>query len=61
MMPVVKLDYYKISIGITYDVNTSKLKTASQYRGGYEVTLSYKTFNHRYNSSVDKVRCPAFY
>ena len=60
-MPVIKLDYYKMSIGITYDVNVSKLKTASQLRGGYEVTLSYKTFRHNYNSSADKVRCPAFY
>jgi type IX secretion system PorP/SprF family membrane protein len=60
-IPVVKLDYNKISIGISYDVNSSKLKTASQMRGGYEVTLSYKTFRNNYNSSADKVRCPAFY
>lgn len=60
-MPVVKLDYYKMSIGITYDINTSKLKTASQLRGGYEVTLSYRAFRNNYNSSANKVRCPAFY
>ncbi len=60
-MPVIKLDYYKMSIGITYDVNLSKLKTASQLRGGYEITLSYRAFRHNYNSSADKVRCPAFY
>ena len=60
-VPVVKLDYNKISIGISYDVNTSKLKTASQLRGGYEVTLCYKAFRNNYNSSADKVRCPAFY
>lgn len=61
LMPVIRLDYNKMSIGITYDVNTSKLKTASQLRGGYEVTLSYKAFRHAYNSSADKVRCPSFY
>lgn len=60
-VPVVKLDYNKVSIGISYDVNTSKLKTASQLRGGYEVTLCYKTFRNNYNSSADKVRCPSFY
>jgi type IX secretion system PorP/SprF family membrane protein len=60
-VPVVKLDYNKISIGISYDVNSSKLKTASQMRGGYEVTLAYKTFRNNYNSSADKVKCPAFY
>lgn len=60
-IPVVKLDYNKMSIGISYDINSSKLRSASQYRGGYEVTLCYKTFRHNYNSSADKVRCPAFY
>jgi type IX secretion system PorP/SprF family membrane protein len=60
-MPVVKLDYYDYSIGMSYDINSSKLKTASQYRGGYEVTISYKTFNNKYNSSADKVKCPVFY
>ncbi len=60
-VPVVKLDFYKMSIGITYDVNTSKLKAASELRGGYEVTLSYKAFRNSTNSTLDKVRCPAFY
>ena len=60
-IPVVKLDYNKMSIGISYDVNSSKLKSASEYRGGYEVTLCYKTFRNNYNSSADKVRCPSFY
>ncbi len=61
LMPVVKLDCYKMSIGITYEINTSKLKSASQYRGGYEVTLSYKAFSTNRNSSADKVRCPRFF
>ncbi|MGF2411843.1 PorP/SprF family type IX secretion system membrane protein [Ferruginibacter sp.] len=60
-MPVVKLDYYQYSIGMSYDVNSSKLKSASQYRGAYEVTLSYKAFNNRYNTSLDKTKCPVFY
>lgn len=60
-MPVVKLDYYQYSIGMSYDVNTSKLKSASQYRGAYEVTLSYKAFNNKYNTSANKVKCPLFY
>ncbi len=60
-VPVVKMDYNKVSVGISYDVNSSKLKSASQYRGGFEITLCYKTFRNNYNSSADKVRCPAFY
>ena len=61
LMPVVKLDYYQYSIGMSYDINSSKLKSASQYRGAYEVTLSYKAFNNRYNTSLDKTKCPVFY
>lgn len=60
-IPVIKLDYNQFGIGITYDVNVSKLRTASQYRGAYEITLSYKAFSKGQNSSADKVRCPAFY
>ena len=60
-MPVVKLDYYQYSIGMSYDINSSKLKSASRYRGGYEVTISYKAFNNKYNTSANKVKCPLFY
>lgn len=61
LVPMVKLDYYHMSVGMSYDVNSSKLKTASQYRGGLEVTLSYKSFFNNYNSSANKVKCPLFY
>lgn len=60
-IPVIKLDYYQMSLGMTYDVNTSKLKAASQSRGGFELTLNYKAFSHRRNSSADMVRCPHFF
>ena len=60
-IPVIKLDYYQVSLGFTYDVNASKLKTASQSRGGFEMTLSYKGFRHTRNSSLDMVRCPRFF
>lgn len=61
LIPVIKLDYNKLALGINYDVNISKLKTASQYRGSFEITLSYKAYTNNQNSSVNKVRCPAFY
>ncbi|MEI7471139.1 MAG: PorP/SprF family type IX secretion system membrane protein [Chitinophagaceae bacterium] len=59
-IPVMKLDYYRLGIGMTYDINTSKLKTASQNRGGFELTLSYKAYRDIHNSSANKVKCPAF-
>jgi type IX secretion system PorP/SprF family membrane protein len=60
-IPVLKLDYNKLGLGFTYDVNTGKLKSASQMKGSFEVTLSYKGFNKSENSSLNKVRCPSFY
>ncbi|MET0394190.1 MAG: PorP/SprF family type IX secretion system membrane protein [Chitinophagaceae bacterium] len=41
LVPMIKLDYYKLGIGLTYDVNISKLSVASQARGGFELTLTY--------------------
>jgi type IX secretion system PorP/SprF family membrane protein len=58
LIPVIKLDYYNLSIGATYDVNISKLATVSTGRGGFEFTLSYSNFLNIRNSSAEKVRCP---
>lgn len=57
-VPVVKLDYYQLSFGLTYDVNVSKLVKASQSRGGFELTMVYSSFLNIRNSSANKVRCP---
>jgi len=58
IIPVVKLSYYSWAFGATYDVNISKLRTASMARGGFELTLSYSDFLNIRNSSAEKVRCP---
>lgn len=61
LIPMVRLDYYKIGIGMSYDMNISKLRPASQFRGGLECTISYKSYLNINNSSLMKVRCiPAF-
>ena len=60
VIPVVKLDYFKLAIGLSYDVNVSKLKSASQMRGGMELTLSYKSYLNILSSSLNKTRCPSF-
>lgn len=41
LIPYVGLDYSDFSLGLTYDVNVSNLKTASQSRGGIEISLIY--------------------
>ena len=40
---IVKYDWeQKIQIGLSYDINVSKLRTASVYQGGFEISLKYK-------------------
>ena len=58
IIPVIKLDMYKLAVGLTYDVNISKLTVASKMRGGFEVTVSYHDFLNIRNSSSQKLRCP---
>lgn len=41
VIPYVGLDYGSFNLGITYDVNVSSLKSASQSRGGIELSLIY--------------------
>lgn len=56
IIPYIGLEYNDFRFGFTYDVNTSALKTASQKKGGLEISLIY---NHRPNTDKD-IRCPKF-
>lgn len=60
LIPVIKMDMNALSLAISYDINVSQLKTASQGRGGFELSLAYIGFLDRDNSSRDKVLCPKF-
>lgn len=57
LLPVVRLDYMKFGLGMSYDINISHLKAASQFRGGLEVTLSYRSYLNMMNTALNKVRC----
>lgn len=59
-IPVVKLDYSPFSIALSYDVNVSQLKTASQGQGGLELSVTYAGFLEQDNSSKNAIRCPKF-
>jgi type IX secretion system PorP/SprF family membrane protein len=41
LIPVVKLEMNSFNIGLSYDVNVSRLNTVSDSRGGFELSLSY--------------------
>lgn len=60
LIPVIKLDYKPFSIAFSYDVNMSQLKTASQGRGGFELSLTHVSFFDRNNSTKNAVLCPRF-
>jgi len=60
LIPVVKMELEHMSIGISYDVNVSKLNVASNWRGGLELTMAYRGFLKIRNSTLDRVRCTRF-
>jgi len=57
VVPVIRLEYLKFGIGMSYDVNISKLRSASQFRGGLKMTMSYRTYLNMMNNGIRKVRC----
>jgi type IX secretion system PorP/SprF family membrane protein len=60
IIPTIKLDYNPFSVGLSYDVNISQLKTSSYGRGGFELSLTYVGFLDRDNSSLNAIRCPQY-
>jgi type IX secretion system PorP/SprF family membrane protein len=59
-IPVVKIDFVPFSVGLSYDVNVSQLRTASQGHGGFELSISYRKFFDRGNSTKNAILCPKF-
>ena len=60
VIPVVKLSFNNMNIGVSYDVNISKLRTSSNWRGGLEISMAYTNFLKIRSSTLDKVRCIRF-
>jgi type IX secretion system PorP/SprF family membrane protein len=60
VIPYVQVSYNHFDVGLSYDVNTSPLKAASQGRGGFEMSLTYRAFTKNKGSSVQSMRCPRF-
>jgi type IX secretion system PorP/SprF family membrane protein len=60
VIPVVQLEYRPFTIGVSYDVNISKLTTASTARGGFEVSLVYQRGSGKNGSSRYSLKCPRF-
>lgn len=58
-IPVVKIKFRNIGVGVSYDINSSTLKRASNQDGGFEITL-FKTGNFSDKSMARKTVCPKF-
>lgn len=57
-IPYLGLEFNGLLIGATYDVNTSSLKTASNSRGGIEVSLIF--IKKPSDPDARKLNCPRF-
>lgn len=56
LIPYLGLEFSDFRLGATYDVNTSSLKSASQSRGGIEISLIYT----RKQPGSRNIPCPKF-
>ena len=59
IIPVLKVKYQNMAVGISYDVNLSSLKEASNFQGGTEVTL-FLSGNFTDKGTAKKTVCPKF-
>jgi type IX secretion system PorP/SprF family membrane protein len=58
VIPYMGLEFGELQFGVSYDVNTSPLKTASNSRGGVELSLIYiKKYT---DPNMKKLNCPKF-
>jgi type IX secretion system PorP/SprF family membrane protein len=60
VIPVVRIKYQNVSFGISYDVNVSTLKDASNMQGGTELTLFISGNYKNTNGHSQKLVCPRF-
>lgn len=60
IIPSFRIDMDTYELGLSYDANISKLKTASQTFGGFELSLVFKGFLNSRNSTLESVHCPRF-
>ena len=59
IIPYVGLDYGKFNLGMSYDINISGFKVASQGQGGIEISLIY-ILKKTDGTPVHEVQCPRF-
>jgi type IX secretion system PorP/SprF family membrane protein len=58
LIPYVGLEFNEFHVGVSYDVNVSSLKPASNSRGGVEISLIY--IRKYTDPNMKKLNCPKF-
>jgi type IX secretion system PorP/SprF family membrane protein len=56
--PYIGMDYGNFRGGISYDINVSKLQTASNLKGGFELTLTYLFTQSPEANAIRQTLCP---
>lgn len=54
------MKYKDLRVGLAYDINTSDLNAASNYRGGFEIAANYIVKIYKPSVIKPKVLCPRF-
>ncbi|MEO6759508.1 MAG: PorP/SprF family type IX secretion system membrane protein, partial [Saprospiraceae bacterium] len=52
--------YKSLTVGLAYDINTSDLNSASNYRGGFEIAANYIVKIYKNPVTKTKLLCPRF-
>lgn len=60
LIPTVKMDYQSYSFTLSYDLNTSNLKAATNGMGGMELSIFTRGFLDKGPWKQDKTKCPRF-
>jgi type IX secretion system PorP/SprF family membrane protein len=58
IIPYIGLEFASLHLGYTYDLNTSSLKSATNLRGGNEISLIY--IKKPVDPNAKKLNCPRF-
>jgi type IX secretion system PorP/SprF family membrane protein len=59
IIPTLKVDYKEYAFTLSYDVNTSRLRTASNAAGGFEFSL-FARGNYKKDAPQAQTKCPRF-
>jgi len=59
IIPSIAMNYNKFRIGLSYDINLSSLRTASNSKGGAEISIIYQTMQIKAKPQR-KTICPIY-